>query len=241
MGDLSPLSVMEKYQTALAKYEDVSTRAMAGDEDAIGEFQNVASELLKFSQEVNASGAGYMADFQRVLNATDVLAQFTQGQADQATTQLDMLKAQVESLIEIEESTKTVAEAMAELVALMGGGTNTAATDIVQTELTDGTQLPNLDGSTAIENPTVGTTPAETAAAMQAAANSKTNSNLIAEVQGLRAELASLRAEAREQTGAKISAEYDASDRAANKVVEGFEKVAEDVLYEKRPWERLST
>ena len=240
MGDLSPLSVMEKYQTALAKYEDVSTRAMAGDEDAIGEFQSVASELLKFSQEVNASGAGYMADFQRVLNATDVLAQFTQGQADQATTQLDMLKTQVESLIEIEESTKTVAEAMVELIALMGG-TSTAATNVVQTELADGTQLPSLDGSTTIENPTVETTPAATAAAMQAAANSKTNSNLIAEVQGLRAELASLRAEAREQTGAKISAEYDASDRAANKVVEGFEKVAGDVLYEKRPWERLST
>jgi tape measure domain-containing protein len=65
MGDLSPLSTMEKYQTALAKYDDISTRALSGDSDAISKFQDAANEMLGLSRQVNASGADYMADFNR--------------------------------------------------------------------------------------------------------------------------------------------------------------------------------
>jgi hypothetical protein len=223
-GDLSPLSAMEKYQTALAKYDEVSMRALAGDQDAIAEFQGVATELLKFSQEVNASGSGYMSDFNRVLNATEALGEYTQGQATQAETELSVLKTQVETLIDIDESVKTVAQAIAELLAVMGGG----STSIAGLDGGD-TSLPTLgDGSTAAPL-TVPT--AETNAAVQAAQSAQQSSNLISEVQGLRTELVALRTQAKSSADAQLTATYDATDKAADKVVDGL-----DGIDEKQGW-----
>lgn len=226
MGDLSPLSEMEKYQTALAKYNDVSTRALAGDEDAIAKFQDVASELLKYSQSVNASGANYLTDFNNVLAATEALSQYTQGQADSATTQLDALNQQVETLISIDETVKTVAQAIEELLAVMGGGTTTlAAADALSAD----PLVPVT--STDTTAPPLTTPTAETTAATQAAQSQQSQSNMIAELQGLRTELIAIRNQV-QVSGEQVSgATYGAADAAADKVVAGYKSVQQSVTY----------
>lgn len=119
-GDLSTKSAMEKYQTALARYNDVSDRALTGDEKAIEEYQKVAQELLEFSREINASGSGYTADYERVLSETAALEELTGEKASNAELQLEALDAQVEHLLEINESVLTVAQAIANLSSAMG-------------------------------------------------------------------------------------------------------------------------
>jgi tape measure domain-containing protein len=209
-GDLSPLSTMEKYQNALAKYDDVSTRAMAGDETAISQFQSVAEDLLKYSRDVNASGGAYMTDFNRVIAATDALQQYTQGQADSATTQLDLLQKQVDGLIEVNTSVLTVAQAIVDLIAVMGGTASAAVTSALTTD----TAMPTGTDTTAAPL-TTATPTAETNAAQTAATTAQSNASLISEIQGLRSEVVALRQEAKANAGDVVTATYDANDKAA--------------------------
>lgn len=225
MSDLSPLSTMEKYQTALSRYEDVSTRALGGDEAAIAEFQNVANELLRFSREVNASGENYMSDFNRVLSATQLLEQYTQGQADQAQTELSMLQRQVESLISIDETVKTVAEAMAELLAVMGGGSTTPVlTDVVTDAGTEGM----FAADTGLTDPAAPSVPTQAPAAAQAASAQRSTENMLSELQSLRTEIRTLREQQAAEAAAQRAATYDANDQAADKIVVGVGKASED-------------
>lgn len=236
MGDLSPLSTMEKYQKALERYNAVSAAALSGDENAIAEFQNVANELLRYSREVNASGGAYTADFQRVLDATDALTAFTQGQATQAATDLQLMKQQVDALIEIDESVKTVAQAIAELNLILGGPTPTT-----QNAVTDGIEaVENPFGTTNEQTSPVTGPTGETAAAIQTQQVNRSNESLIAEVQGLRTELRALREEQKVQTGEMIGATFQANDQAADKVVDGYAKAADDGIWRGQTMNRVN-
>jgi hypothetical protein len=57
---------------------------------------------------------------------------------------------------------------------------------------------------------------------------------LIAELRALRAEVAQLRAEQRDQTGALIQSHYDANDRASDKIVKGSKEAAKDSAWANR-------
>jgi hypothetical protein len=150
-----------------------------------------------------------------VIGATDALQQYTQGQADQATTQLDAMKQQVESLISIDESTKTVAQAIVELLGVMGGDTSTLTGQVAST----------------VDTSVIGTTPsaplttaptAQTTASAAAAVTQQTNANMLTELQNLRTEVAALRQETQANADRQVGATYDANDKAADKVVDGL-------------------
>lgn len=142
MGALSPLTLAQKYANASARYNDVVNRAQAGDTNALAEFEKVAQEFLSVSQQYNASGVGYTADFNSVLTQTEIFAAYAESQVDVATASLEALNKQVEGLLDINESVLTVAQAINELhlaialrdgaispTAVPTGGTQTSAAD----------------------------------------------------------------------------------------------------------------
>jgi trimeric autotransporter adhesin len=232
MGDMSTASEMEKYQTALIRYNEISAAALAGDESAIEKFQSVATELLKFSRSVNASGEGYTADFERVMRESEAVQQYAELQADMATQSLEQLKTQVGLLIDLNDTMLTVAQAIANLQIVMAGGVipdgshaNGLANvpyDGYLAELHKGERV-----LTASEN-------AEYTKIDLAQYGRKTDEALVAEIKALREEVRTLKEEQREHTAALISSNYDANEQNAQAIVAGSKEVAEDVAYATR-------
>ena len=62
-------------------------------------------------------------------------------------------------------------------------------------------------------------------------ANQNANAALVAEIRSLKEEVSQLRREQSTQTGALISANYDASDRAAGKVVQGAHEATDNAAW----------
>jgi tape measure domain-containing protein len=215
LGDQSTLTNAEKYATAKARYEATAAAALAGDQTAQDNFQSVAQEFLSFSRIMNASGAGYQSDFANVLAQTTALEEMAKGQATMAEKQLAALDAQVAGLLTVNESVLTVAEAIAALTALL-----TPATEIgnrADTLPVDGRAgAASVEGSYAMDYSQYG------------AANTQA---LVAEIQMLRTEVSSLRAEQAAQTSALIASNYDANAQNANAVVDGTKDAAEMAAY----------
>jgi tape measure domain-containing protein len=67
--------------------------------------------------------------------------------------------------------------------------------------------------------------------ASQARNDGAISQEVVAELKALRAEVAQLRAEQHDQTGAVIQSNYDANDRAADKVVTGTKDASKDVVW----------
>lgn len=232
MSDLSTKSEMEKYQTALSRYNDVSAKAMAGDEQAIEQFEAAANELLQFSRSVNASGANYTADFERVLRETELLAQYTEGQADQATQSLELLKQQVKALIDLDESVKTVADAIRELQIVLSGGTLP-----VDGSHADGLANVPYDGYIAeLHKGERVLTAAENSEYKVGAMTGKSRNDeaLCDEIKALRDEVRTLKEEQREQTQLLVASNYDANEQNARTVVAGTKEATADAAYVQR-------
>lgn len=200
-GDMSNLSPTEKYATIAAQYEAISQAALAGDEDAIGKFEGVAQEFLEMSREYNASGAQYNADFARVLAETEAIEAIAGGKATVAEQQLDALNQQVAGLLAVEESVKTVAQAITDLHAAMAA-------------------------AGAIAGPTAAPVAATTA---QTTADS--NAALVAEIVALRAEVTTLRQEQAAQTAAQINATVISNQQNAETINDGLEESASHYGY----------
>lgn len=228
-GDLSTGSIMEKYQNALITFNDISSKAQAGDEGAIGKLQGAAESLLALSRQVNASGAGYTADFDRVIGIIDIVGTATETQADVAQQSLDALNAQVTGLIDINESVLTVAQAIADLTTVMNGGTVGGAS-------VDGSHAAGLanvpfDGYIAELHKGERVL---TAGESKEYAMRNNNDDLCAAITALQSEVQTLRTEQAQQTAAVIASNYDAAEANANAVVAGSKDAATDAAYIQR-------
>lgn len=197
-GDLSTLTNSEKYATLKGQYESTYAAAMSGDQNAIDKFQSIANEFLTFSREFNASGDQYIADFNAVMAASTALEAFAEGQATQAEQQLSLLEQQVSGLIEINESVLTVAQAITALTGLLGGD----AQSFVPTPTT-------INGGFIEDRAYQTDTQIPRAQAQDA---------LIVEVQGLRAQIASLQEQQAGETAALIASNYDANAANADSI-----------------------
>lgn len=69
-GDLSILTPVKKLDEARKQFEELYTKAVSGDQDAINAIAGSGQALLQLSRAYNASGAAYTTDYSRV---TDVL------------------------------------------------------------------------------------------------------------------------------------------------------------------------
>lgn len=215
LGDQSTLTNAEKYATAKARYEATAAAALAGDQTAQDNFQSVAQEFLSFSRIMNASGSAYQSDFANVLAQTTALEEMAKGQATMAEKQLAALDAQVAGLLTVNESVLTVAEAIAALTALLTPATELGAR--ADTLPVDGRMgATSAEGSYVVDYSQYG------------AANTQA---LVAEIQMLRTEVSSLRAEQAAQTSALIASNYDANAQNANAVVDGTKDAASQAAY----------
>jgi tape measure domain-containing protein len=221
-GDLSTLNVADKYAVEKAKFEETLAKAKAGDADAIGSFQNVATSFLQASREMNASGSLYTADFERVLAETDAIQGLATQKASVAEQQLSALEKQVSSLITINESVLTVAQAIQNLSAVMAG-------------------VPITSTSPGV-GPTMGipqVPPMAQAASVQSDMATQ-NAALVASVTALSMEVASLRADQNAQTAALISANYEANMANATAVVDGTRDAMSVGNYQERAGTQLA-
>lgn len=93
LGDLSPLTPQQRYQTAQANLQGLAARAQAGDLDAIEQIQAAMQEFLQASRTVNASGAQYSADFAWVQGLLATLETQTDAAADTGEATIARLEA----------------------------------------------------------------------------------------------------------------------------------------------------
>lgn len=219
-GDLSTLNVAAKYQVEKARFEEVLAKAKAGDEQAIGQFENVATSFLNASRAMNASNSVYTGDFARVLEATEMLEGYANGKATIAEQQLAALDKQVEGLITLNESVLTVAQAIANLTALLGGTSPVVPTG------------PNVSIPTP---PPVGVQTAEagTGSGSILSTLGEKIADVIKEVQGLREDQAA-------QTGALIESNYDANKMNASEISDSARENASYIKYTERTATQLA-
>lgn len=99
VGPYSPLSPRAQLDAARSQLNTVFQAALGGDQTAAGQFQGLAQQFLTSSRAYNASGAGYVLDFNTVRVMTDQLlgafgARVTDQQrlVDAAQSQVDLLQ-----------------------------------------------------------------------------------------------------------------------------------------------------
>jgi hypothetical protein len=133
----SPLTPAERYAEAKRQFEDISAKALGGDETAIGQVQNASKTLLDASRVMYASGQNYTDDFNNIQNILNsiILASDTKATADELLlaaydnqlnaldTQINVLEGISTTLLSIEES---LAESKASEAAAMQSGINQA-------------------------------------------------------------------------------------------------------------------
>lgn len=121
-GPTAALSPEAQYAASKAEFARVAALASSGNEDALGQLQSVSEAYLNASKAYYASSAGYFTDLAAVRDAVTAAEAVATAQVDVAQLQLDALKTQVSTLIDIDQHVVTVAEAIAALNGLLGGG-----------------------------------------------------------------------------------------------------------------------
>jgi len=108
LGSNSLLSPIQKLSEARSQFEAIRERAEAGDVDAARQLPQVAQQLLDISRQVNASGEGFVQDFNEVQDAvTGTQAEF-EGVAD---TEQQMIALQQTNVANLEAIRAEAAEA----------------------------------------------------------------------------------------------------------------------------------
>jgi tape measure domain-containing protein len=125
LGDQSIMTPQDKYEEARKQYDAVVKAAQGGDVDAQGKYQDIAREFLKLSETVNASGAAYTQDYQRVLADAKQTELYAVAQIDVGRASLEAMRQQAGTLLDIEKATMSVAAAIT--------AQNAAQIDVVQT------------------------------------------------------------------------------------------------------------
>lgn len=97
LSEYSPATPQQRYTTAQSALQSLYSRAMSGDEEAIGDIQSAASEFLDASRMYYASSDAYTADFNRVQELLDSVIGLTEGRASEAEQQLSTLDAIIRS------------------------------------------------------------------------------------------------------------------------------------------------
>jgi phage-related minor tail protein len=192
LGSLSPLSPQQKLAEARSQYEATVAAARSGDQGAQDRYQDVYTAFLEASRAVNASGAGYQQDFSYAQAMTEEVARWAGEQVDVGQAQLDSLKASVSGIIDVNKSVLSVRDALLQYHEAMGK---------------------NAMPLTAVAPPV------NTPIPYSSYGTSNTEA-LVAEVKALRTEVSGLRADARQQTGEVIQAQYGAADESSDKIAD---------------------
>jgi hypothetical protein len=93
-SNLSIYSPFQQLDDARARYESLVAAARGGDQSAADQLPAAARAFLEQSRSINASGARYVADFQRVESDTAFIMERFERQADEQRAILDETVAQ---------------------------------------------------------------------------------------------------------------------------------------------------
>ena len=220
LGSLSTLTPMQKMAEAQRQYEETLAKAKTGDAAAQSALTAAATTYLTANQVVKSSSDAYVADAARVQADLAALAAIAGTQLSDAQKQLTALDTQVGQLINLNKTAVGIQEAVNALgSALRAGG---------KADITDGMQFGSSFGMplAAAFDDVVVDAPASQAMQRYFSAGDGASEALVAEIKGLREEVRQLRADQDQQTGAIISSNYDANERAADKVSAGASEAA---------------
>ncbi|OEZ90728.1 tape measure protein [Duganella phyllosphaerae] len=209
-GNLSTLTPEQKYAEARAQFEKTLAAANSGDTTAQSGLSAAEQAFLTASQVVNASDAKYAADYARVIAANQEAVKWASQQVDLQQASYDALEAQVKSLITINDSVLTVAQAIANLQIAMG------VTDGLGVKFTEAPAVTAMVASAA---------PAIDYSRYSAASNAGSDA-LVAEIRGLRDDNKVLQEKVERQTAVLARVTAESNEKAAGTVVAGVEKSA---------------
>lgn len=117
---VSPLSPLDKFSEAQRQFNEVSAKALAGDQQAMGDLTNVSQEYLDAARGYYASSEQYFSIFESVEAILDQALGKADTQVSAAEQQIALLDRQVAGLIDINESVLSVAEAIRQLKLAQG-------------------------------------------------------------------------------------------------------------------------
>lgn len=252
-GSLSTGNEVDKYAAEKAKYQDILTKAQAGDQTALAAFQNEASAFLTQSRSTYSSSEQYTSDFNGVLAATTALQQSTAVQSTVADQQLAALNTQVNGLITINQSVLTVTAAIAALQTAITTGVGSASgtsTGTLNSGMKTIMPVTTVNGSHAggLANVPFNGYIAElhknerVLTAEQNAAyrpdysqyGRKADDSLVAEIKSLRQEVTNLRQDNQQQAAAVVAATVQSNEQNAHMIVEGQKQAASQASYVER-------
>ena len=102
---------------ARLRFEQISASALTGDEKALSELQGVSNEYLSVLQNYSSDFLDYQRAFSTVSQTLLQVENSTYSTVSVAELQLEALKAQVGSLLSVEEATLSVEEGISQLIA----------------------------------------------------------------------------------------------------------------------------
>jgi len=203
LSSLSPLTPGQRYTESQSQFEAIARQTESGTPaqraEAMGKLQGASQAMLEASRVVNASGGGYITDFNRVQDVLSRAAISAGATADVAQVQVDIARTQ---LIQLGDIAAGVAAMDGSLRTYLGGQ---ARYDDQFISLTPGNGPPTQYFT----------------AKGDAGAPVASDQAVVAELQLLRKALEELKAQQPALTGAIITGNRTASMEAANVVVNG--------------------
>ncbi|HEY4133508.1 MAG TPA: hypothetical protein VGM50_23010 [Gemmatimonadaceae bacterium] len=109
VSQYSPLSPRQQLDTSRSQLSTLYQAAIGGDSSAAQQFSGVAQTYLDASRKYNASGAGYVLDYNSVTVMTDALKNLYGSQMTDAQKQVSLLQQQLDELKAIDISTGILA------------------------------------------------------------------------------------------------------------------------------------
>jgi hypothetical protein len=127
LGSLSTLSPQDKYNAEKQLFESTSASAAAGDATAQGNLPQVAQDFLTASQAYNASSQAYVDDYNAVQKSLDANIATAQQQLSAAQQQLNATNQMVQGILNLNQTTQSLADALKEYFAAGGTASSTTA------------------------------------------------------------------------------------------------------------------
>lgn len=126
---LSPYSPYERLMEAQRQFNEVSAKALAGDETAQGRLEEVSRAYLEEARGYYASSEAYFQIFEQVDATLEQALAKASSQLSAAEKQLSALEKQVGKLIDIDDGVKSVSAAIADLKAAQAAEASAQAAD----------------------------------------------------------------------------------------------------------------
>ncbi len=145
---IASASPAAQYAQAKADFERVSALAAKGDEEALGDLQSVSEQFLTVSKEFAPDALTYLRDLSAVKASVVAAEAYANQQVDAASKELELLQKQVDTLLLINESVLSVADAIAGLKSALGRQAEAATVSKAQSTINDLTKGGKFEGYT---------------------------------------------------------------------------------------------